>query len=193
MAREVILRLDREQENRPLSQAEAGMQASLKRRCLGLSSLERTMARQRARIRQLREGDANTRYFHVAARGKRKQLFIPALDLGDRTAASQEELEQAVFDHFLYVFGRAPPVGLLSTSGRSATSRRTSQRLTCLSPRRKYGRRSKIGQVIERRGWTALQERSTRAPGTPSRATSWLLFKRSIRETVVVLPGSTTA
>ena len=50
MAREVILRLDREQENRPLSQAEAGMQASLKRRCLGLSSLERTMARQRARI-----------------------------------------------------------------------------------------------------------------------------------------------
>ena len=127
------------------------MQASLKRRCLGLSSLKRTMARQRARIRQLREGDANTRYFHVAARGKRKQLFIPALDLGDRTAASQEELEQAVFDHFLYVFGRAPPVGLLSTSSRSATSRRTSQRLTCLSPRRKYGRRSKIGQVIERR------------------------------------------
>lgn len=46
MARELILQLDLAQESRGLSEEEAGLRKRMKMRCLGLSSLERTMARQ---------------------------------------------------------------------------------------------------------------------------------------------------
>lgn len=69
MARELVLQLDRAQEHRLLSEDESGLRKRMKMRCLGLSSLERTMARQRSRVRQLSEGDANTAYFHLIARG----------------------------------------------------------------------------------------------------------------------------
>lgn len=45
MARELMLRLDAMQERHQLFDAEAGLKKRLKMRCLGLSSLERTMAR----------------------------------------------------------------------------------------------------------------------------------------------------
>jgi hypothetical protein len=51
MARELVLRLDMAQEHRQLTEEEAGLRKRMKMRCLGLSSMERTMARQRVRIR----------------------------------------------------------------------------------------------------------------------------------------------
>src|SRR6185312_11876082 len=62
VAREVILRLEQEQDRHQLSEMEADLRKELKQQCLGLASLERTIACQRARVRELREGDANTRY-----------------------------------------------------------------------------------------------------------------------------------
>jgi len=44
MARELVLRLDIAQERRQLSDEELGLRKRMKMRCLGLSSLERTMA-----------------------------------------------------------------------------------------------------------------------------------------------------
>lgn len=76
MAREIVLRLDHAQDARQLNEEEAGLRRRMKMKCLGLSSLERTMAREHSRIRQLRKGDANTSYFHLIARGrKRKKLY----------------------------------------------------------------------------------------------------------------------
>jgi hypothetical protein len=51
MARELVLRLDIAQELQQLSKEESGLRRRMKMRCLGLSSLECTMARQRSRIR----------------------------------------------------------------------------------------------------------------------------------------------
>jgi hypothetical protein len=45
MARELIYHLDVAQETRTLSGAETALRKRMKLRCLGLSSLERTMAR----------------------------------------------------------------------------------------------------------------------------------------------------
>jgi hypothetical protein len=47
VARELVLRLDCAQEQRQLSEAENALRKRLKMRCLGLSSLERTMAREK--------------------------------------------------------------------------------------------------------------------------------------------------
>jgi hypothetical protein len=62
-AREVVLRLDIAMESRQLSPDERRLQAHLKHAYLGLATLERTMARQRAKIAWLKEGDANTALF----------------------------------------------------------------------------------------------------------------------------------
>ena len=89
MAWELVLRLDRAQERRQLSEEELGLRKRMKMRCLGLSSLERTMARQRSRVRQLREGDTNMAYFHLIARGRKRRSFIPALMVHGHMIADQ--------------------------------------------------------------------------------------------------------
>lgn len=79
----------------------------MKMRCLGLSSLERTMARQRSRICQLSEGDANTAYFHLIARGRNRRNYIPALVIDGHTIAEHAAMDQAIYNHFCSVFGTA--------------------------------------------------------------------------------------
>lgn len=96
MARELIRRLDKAQETRQLSQEENGLRKGMKMRCLGLSSLERTMARQRARIRQLAEGDANTTYFHLVARGRKRRNYIPSLIVHGLPRADHDSMEDAL-------------------------------------------------------------------------------------------------
>jgi hypothetical protein len=51
MARELIQWLDEAQESRQLTEGEAGLRKRMKLRCLGPSSLDRTIDRQRSRIR----------------------------------------------------------------------------------------------------------------------------------------------
>jgi hypothetical protein len=100
MARELVLRLDRAQERRQLSEEELGLRRRMKMRCLGLASLERTLARQRSRVRQPREGDANMAYFHLIARGHKRRSFIPSLTvpqthLEDLGAVADQDLSLA--------------------------------------------------------------------------------------------------
>lgn len=83
MAKELIFRLDVAQENRSLSPLETWLQRDLKLKSLGLASLERTIARQRSRLLWLKEGDANTKFFHLHARARRRKNFISRLRDGD--------------------------------------------------------------------------------------------------------------
>jgi hypothetical protein len=64
MALEVIKRLDIPQEHRVLSDAERILRQSLKRRVIGLAVIESSSKKQASRITNLREGDANTKFFH---------------------------------------------------------------------------------------------------------------------------------
>jgi vacuolar-type H+-ATPase subunit B/Vma2 len=68
----------------------------LKVSLLGLASLERTIARQRSRMRWLQEGDANTRLFHAVANGRRTKNFIAAVTVGDEIVTEQDR-KLAVF------------------------------------------------------------------------------------------------
>jgi hypothetical protein len=68
MAKEILHRLEIARDSQKLSDIEDWLRKKLKLHCLGLASLERTIARLWSRILYLREGDANTAFFHQQAR-----------------------------------------------------------------------------------------------------------------------------
>jgi hypothetical protein len=65
IAREVVFKLKQAQDSRALSAAEQELPTKLKFKSLGLASMARVIARQRSRLTFLRDGDANTRFFHL--------------------------------------------------------------------------------------------------------------------------------
>jgi hypothetical protein len=67
------------------------------------------MARQRSRVRHLAEGDANTAYFHLLVRGRKRKNFIPSLSVDGHVVADRDGMELALHDHFVSVFGTASP------------------------------------------------------------------------------------
>jgi hypothetical protein len=105
IANEVILRLDEARELRPLSDGERRLRAFLKGKCLALASLERTRLRQRARIRDIREGDANSKYFHMKANARRRKHMIPILRHNDQTATSIDDKLELASEYFAGIFG----------------------------------------------------------------------------------------
>lgn len=77
IANELILRFDVAQESCLLSDLERRLRAALKARCLALASLERIHICQRARVRNLREGDANTAYFFMKMKARQEIVDSP--------------------------------------------------------------------------------------------------------------------
>jgi len=63
MALEVILRLDEAQEFRQLSPEEQTLRKRLKLRVQGVAVIERARRSQAARLRELKFGDANSKFF----------------------------------------------------------------------------------------------------------------------------------
>lgn len=109
VANEVILRLDLAGDSRTLSVEERNLRAFLKGKSLALASLERTRLRQRARVRDLREGDANSKYFHMKANARRRKHLIPLLRLDDRVASAAEDKLTLAQDYFSKIFGSVAP------------------------------------------------------------------------------------
>jgi hypothetical protein len=83
MAQEVILRLDEAQDFRQLSDEELALRSKLKKRILGWLVIEKARRKQSARIKHVKEGDANTRFFHLRANGRRRKNFIQRLSCGN--------------------------------------------------------------------------------------------------------------
>ncbi|KAM0835448.1 hypothetical protein ACQ4PT_062915 [Festuca glaucescens] len=92
-------------ESRPLSVDEAQLRKMLKRRELGLASLERTIARQRARLVGLKEGGANAQFFRIYAAKRSKHNHIATLRDGDHLASMQGEVEEVAKDFFTDLLG----------------------------------------------------------------------------------------
>jgi hypothetical protein len=74
MALEVILKLDEVQDFRPLSPEEVDIRKRLKTKVLSLAVIERSRKKQCARMVNLKEGDANTKYFHMKINGRRRKI-----------------------------------------------------------------------------------------------------------------------
>jgi hypothetical protein len=89
LAREVMHRLETAQDNRVLSEDELWLLRKLKQHCFVYASIERTITRLRSRIKYLKEGDANTKFFHMQARFRKKRNFISKLEEEGRVVANQ--------------------------------------------------------------------------------------------------------
>ena len=70
-----------------------------------ITSLERMIARQRSRVRWIKEGDANTKLFHAIANGRRTKNFIPALKHGEEIIMDQSRKEEVFFDMYNNLVG----------------------------------------------------------------------------------------
>jgi exonuclease III len=105
MAQEIIFRLDAAQDERPLGPEEFWLRKELKKKILGLSSLQRTIARQRSRLLWIREGDANTSFFHSHANRRKKKNHMFRLRRGTMEVNSQEEMEELASDFYVELLG----------------------------------------------------------------------------------------
>lgn len=109
MAMDVILQLDIAQENRQLTQEEYNMRAHLKRRVMGLAVVERSRKRQASRITNIKEGDANTNFFHLKINARKRKNHIQRLQKTNGWAVQHEEKEQIIHEHFSSVMCQPPP------------------------------------------------------------------------------------
>jgi hypothetical protein len=102
-------RLEIAQDNRLLSLDEDWLRRELKRHCLVLASVERTIVRLRSQVRHLKDGDANTSFFHKQAIFRRKKKAIPKLMSGGHLVTTQEEKQNVMFEFYEGLISTALP------------------------------------------------------------------------------------
>uniref|UniRef100_A0A453A7E0 Reverse transcriptase domain-containing protein n=1 Tax=Aegilops tauschii subsp. strangulata TaxID=200361 RepID=A0A453A7E0_AEGTS len=107
ISRELISRFDQAQETRNLLPPEAWLRKQLKISYLGLASMERTIARQRSRIANLKDGDASTGFFHRQCSFRRQKNHIYSLAVDDRALTDHADMAEAAFTHFEALLGTA--------------------------------------------------------------------------------------
>jgi hypothetical protein len=79
---------------------ELWLQNNLKKHCLALSSLSRTIARLRSRIGWIKEGDANTSLFHAHARYQKNKNLIAKVVTNDGRVLTSHDDKAVAFDEF---------------------------------------------------------------------------------------------
>ena len=77
----------------------------MKQALLGLVALERTIDRQRSRMKWLKEGDSNTKLFQAVANGRRSKNFIAHVKKDGVLITDQELKEKAFFEAYERLIG----------------------------------------------------------------------------------------
>lgn len=162
ISRELLLRLDAAQDHRALSPHEDWLRRQIKASYLGLASLERTIARQRARLATLKDGDANTSVFHRQCTYRRQKNRIHSLPA---------EMVAAAYAHFDALLGTEAPGTARSTSRTSSPPPIWRTWMPRSTPRRS-GRRSKGSPRAKPQAPTASQLNSYAHAGPPFGKTS---------------------
>jgi hypothetical protein len=105
IANEIILQLVAARDRRPLAPHEEGLHKEMKLKSLGLSSLQRSIARQESRLLWLSDGDVLTKFFrmHPNVRGHRK--VIRSLEHDSQVLVSEEGKAEAFLNFFDNLLG----------------------------------------------------------------------------------------
>jgi hypothetical protein len=106
VARVVIRELDIAQEHRLLSDSEIELRRELKANTLGLASLNRNMARQRARSRFLRKGDTSTRFFLLQAYHRHRKNYLAAVHHNGQLFTKEDAKSDLVHDYYYNILGK---------------------------------------------------------------------------------------
>jgi len=109
LAREVLHQLETANDRRALSPQEVWLKNNLKKHTLALASLKRTIARSRSRIGWLRDGDANTRLFHLHSRHRKRKNFIGRLISENHIYTAHEDKARVVDDFYDKLLGTSEP------------------------------------------------------------------------------------
>lgn len=91
-----------------LSETEFKLRAALKKWVLGLAVIEHFRKRQASRMTNLKEGDANTHFFHLKPKSRRRKNHISRLQSIDRWVVTHQEKEQVVQNFFNNMLGPPP-------------------------------------------------------------------------------------
>jgi hypothetical protein len=108
----IILHLDLAQENRRLSVGERDLRARLKRKVIALAMVERARKKQSARIANIKEGDANTKFFHLRVNARRRKNYIQRLKHNNGWVTDHGSKEVVVKNHFESVMEKGAPRAL---------------------------------------------------------------------------------
>jgi hypothetical protein len=100
LAKELLHQLQIAQDSRVLAPDEVWLRNNLKKHCLALTSLSRTIARLRSMIGWIKEGDANTALFHAHARYRKSKNFITKVVMADGQVLTAHEKKAVEFDNF---------------------------------------------------------------------------------------------
>jgi hypothetical protein len=101
----VILHLDLAQERRALSANETLIRTRLKRKVIALSVVDRARKKQCARIANIKEGDANTKFFHLRVNARRRKNHIQRLKHNQGWVTDHIAKEEIVSNHFQTIMG----------------------------------------------------------------------------------------
>jgi hypothetical protein len=93
------------QDSRILSREEIWLLRQLKQHCLVLASLQRTVACLRSRIQFLKEGHANTQFFHRQACYRKKRNFISKLEEDGRVITNHDDIQEVLDGFFSNLLG----------------------------------------------------------------------------------------
>lgn len=101
--------LDKLAETRLLSQQELDLKQCVKDRLAQLLREEEIKWFQRAKTKDLLEGDCNTKYFQLVANGKRRKTRIYRLEQEEGVIEGEENLKKYITKYYKGLFGKAEP------------------------------------------------------------------------------------
>jgi len=99
--------LDKKAENSLLDESELNLKHVLNERLAEILREEELKWYQRAKVKHLLEGDANTKYYHLLANGKHRKTRIFQLEDGHTVIDGDAQLKQHITNYYKSLFG--PP------------------------------------------------------------------------------------
>jgi mannosylglycoprotein endo-beta-mannosidase len=97
--------LDKKAEIDRLSDYEIDLKQYLKERLISLLREEEIKWYERAKVKTLLEGDANTRFFHLVANGKHRKQLIYRLEDDNGVVVSSDRLKCHIMNYYKNLFG----------------------------------------------------------------------------------------